>query len=453
MAKQASDGGDLLVHDGRVVSPEGVHSGAVLVLGGRVAAVGADVGAPGEVPRLDARGMLVFPGLIDPQVHFREPGLEHKEDLASGSLAAIAGGVTSFMEMPNTRPATTTPERLADKLARAAGRAHSDHAFFLGATAENAEHLGEWERLAGCAGVKVFMGSSTGDLLVRDDATLERVLRCGERRVAVHSEDEYRLQERYAALEPGANVVRHPQVRDVETALRSTRRLFDLVERTRRKVHLLHVSTAEEIALLRERDLGELVTCEVTPNHLILAAPECYERFGAWAQMNPPVRDVRHRDALREALADGAIDCIGSDHAPHTLAEKSEPYPRSPSGIPGVQTILPLLLTAVRDGWLALEDVARICCSAPARVYGIAGKGALAPGMDGDLVLVDPDVREPLRLEWLHSRAGYSPYVGLQTAGWPVVTVLRGRIAYRDRTPARSPHGRPLDFATGPART
>jgi dihydroorotase len=443
--------GDLLVHGGRLVLEGGVRPGDVLVLGGRVARVGEGWSAPPDVPRLDARGMLVFPGLIDPQVHFREPGLEHKEDLASGSLAAIAGGVTSFMEMPNTRPATTTPERLADKLARAAGRAHSDHAFFLGATAENADRLGEWERLPGCAGVKVFMGSSTGDLLVRDDATLERVLRSGERRVAVHSEDDYRLQERYAALEPGASVVRHPDVRDVETAVRSTRRLLDLVERTRRKIHLLHVSTAEEIALLRERDLGELATCEVTPNHLFLAAPECYERFGSKAQMNPPVRDARQRDGLRAALADGTIACIGSDHAPHTLAEKGEPYPRSPSGIPGVQTILPLLLTAVRDGWLKLEDVARVACSAPARVYGIDRKGALEQGFDGDLVLVDPHVREPLRLEWLRSRAGYSPYVGLETAGWPVVSVLRGRVAYRDHAAVGAPAGRPLSFAGVPA--
>jgi len=273
------------------------------------------------------------------------------------------------------------------------------------------------------------------------------VLRSGSRRVAVHSEDDYRLQERYAALEPGTSVVRHPEVRDVETAVRSTRRLLDLVERTRRKVHLLHVSTAEEIELLRERDLGELVTCEVTPNHLFLTAPECYERFGTKAQMNPPVRDARHRDALRAALADGTIACIGSDHAPHTLAEKSEPYPRSPSGIPGVQTILPLLLTAVRDGWLALEDVARVACSAPARVYDIARKGTLEVGNDGDLALVDPDVREPLKLEWLRSRAGYSPYEGLETAGWPRTVVLRGQVAYSRHATVGAPRGRPLAFA------
>lgn len=437
---------DMLVHGGRVVSPEGTSEADVWIVDGRVSAVGPGLEAPSETPRLDARGRLVFPGLIDPQVHFREPGNEHKEDLATGSLAAIAGGVTSFCEMPNTNPPTTTPESLVDKLNRARGRARADHAFFLGASAENADQLGEWETAPGCAGVKIFMGSSTGTLLVPDDETLERVLRSGRRRVAVHSEDEERLSTRYAALKPGASVSQHPDVRDVECAVRATRRLLDLVERTRRPVHLLHVSTAEEIALVRERDLGELLTVEVTPNHLFLCAPDCYEQFGARAQMNPPVRDARHRDALREALADGTISCIGSDHAPHTLEEKARPYPQSPSGIPGVQTILGLLLTAVRDGWLKLEDLPRVTSAAPAAVYGIERKGSLSPGSDGDLVLVDPNEEGPLDGSWLRSRAGYSPYEGTHLAGWPKTTVLRGRIIYDAHAPVGEADGQPLSY-------
>ncbi|MDG2304220.1 MAG: dihydroorotase [Candidatus Binatia bacterium] len=437
---------DLLVRGGRVVSPDSVTDADVWIEGGRVKAVGTRLAAPEGTPEIDAGGKLVLPGLIDPQVHFREPGNTHKEDLASGSLAAIAGGVTSFLEMPNTKPSTTTPELLTDKFERAKGRTHADHGFFLGASAENAEHLGEWEQAPGCAGVKVFMGSSTGSLLVADDETLERVLRSGSRRVAVHSEDEPRLIERYAAIQPGTPVTEHPNVRDVECAVRATRRLLDLVERTKRPVHLLHVSTAEEIALLRDRDLGELLTAEVTPNHLFLTAPDCYERFGSRVQMNPPVRVVRHRDTLREALADGTLSCIGSDHAPHAPDEKAKPYPECPSGIPGVQTILGLLLTAVRDGWLRLEDVARVSCSAPARVYGIQRKGGLAPGMDGDLVVVDADERGPLQREWLRSRAGYSPYEGAALAGWPLVTVLRGRIAYRDHAPVGAADGQPIQF-------
>ncbi|MDJ0974264.1 MAG: dihydroorotase [Planctomycetota bacterium] len=442
-----SQGGSILVRGGRVVSTDEVREADVLIHRGVVKAVGEDLTVPKGTPVVGAGGMLVFPGIVDSQVHFREPGNEHKEDLASGSLAAIAGGVTSFCEMPNTKPATTNPEALEDKLSRASGRCWSDHSFFLGATAENADQLGEWEGAPGCAGIKVFMGSSTGNLLVPDDETLERVLRSGSRRVAIHSEDEYRLKERYDAIEPGTHVREHPNVRDVESAVKSTTRLLNLVEKTGRKIHLLHVSTAEEIALLRERDLGELVTAELTPNHLFLEAPNCYDDYGAKAAMNPPVRDKRHQDVLREALADGTIACIGSDHAPHTLEEKARPYPTCPSGIPGVQTILPLLLTAVRDGWLSLEDVVRVGCAGGALVYGMEGKGSLEPGADGDVVIVDPEIREPIRLEWLRSRAGYSPYEGWTAAGWPVVTILRGEVAYRDHQTVGEPRGRPLRYA------
>ncbi|MHC4954479.1 MAG: dihydroorotase [Planctomycetota bacterium] len=438
---------DLLVHGGRLVTPEGVSEGDVLIRDGSIAAVGPGLTAPGEATLVDATGRLVFPGLIDTQVHFREPGLEHKEDLASGSLAAVGGGVTTFFEMPNTKPPTVTPAALEDKLARARGRAWADHAFFMGATRENADQLGDWERLPGCSGIKIFMGSSTGSLLVDDDDTLERVLRSGEHRIPVHSEDEARLRARYADVPPGAPYRIHPEVRDVEAAVISTTRLLNMAEKTGRKIHLLHVSTAEELDLLRERDLGELVTAEATPNHLFLVAPECYDVFGSLVQMNPPVRDQRHRDALREAIADGTIDVIGSDHAPHTLEEKQRPYPDSPSGIPGVQTILPLLLVGVREGWIDLPRVARLTADGPARIYGIRNKGRLAPGCDGDVVLVDPSIGDPLPLEWLHSRAGYSPYLGLPLAGWPTTTILRGRVVYRDHAPVGEPDGRPAELA------
>ncbi len=439
-------GSDLWIRGGEVVLEGAGQRADVWVEGGRLRALGADLEPPAGIPVVDATGLLVFPGLIDPQVHFREPGLEHKEDIASGSLAAIAGGVTSFCEMPNTRPPTTSPEALEDKLHRADGRAAADYAFFLGATAENADRLGEWEQAEGCAGVKLFMGSSTGNLLVADDATIERVLRSGTRRVAVHSEDEERLKQRYAAMGPNASVLQHPEVRDVGCALRATTRLLDLVEKTQRPVHVLHLSTAEEVALIRERDLGQLVTCEVTPNHLFLEAPDCYEQFGARAQMNPPVRDRRHQDALREALVDGTITCIGSDHAPHTIDEKAQPYPKSPSGIPGVQTILPLLLAATRDGWLRRQDIVRICVRGPILAYGYADKEPGVVGSDGDFVLVDPNIQEPLQLDWLHSRAGYSPYEGMMLAGWPVTTILRGTVVYEDHALVGEPSGRMLRY-------
>jgi dihydroorotase len=438
--------GELFVEGGQVVGHGGPAVADVWIRGGKVAAVGGELRPPPTTPRLDARGLWVLPGLIDPQVHFREPGLEHKEDLASGSTAAVAGGMTVFLEMPNTKPPTTDRAALEDKLRRAAGRCRADHGFFVGATAENAERLGDLESLPGCAGVKLFMGSSTGGLLVRHDADIERVLRSGRRRVTVHAEDEDLLEQNYRSLGPGQPVTRHPQVRSVQAALRATTRLLDLAERTGRPVHVLHVSTAEEVDLFVERDLGELVTFEVTPNHVFLTAPDCYEQRGSWAQMNPPVREARHRDRLREALATGLAACIGSDHAPHTAEEKARPYPQSPSGIPGVQTTLTLLLTAIRDGWLNWSDVLRLCHEGPRRVYGLEGKGLLEPGTDGDLVLVDPRRSGPLPAEWLHSRSPCNPFLGVELAGLPVTTVLRGDVVYRDGAPVGEARGRAVRF-------
>jgi len=438
---------DLLVHGGRLVTPDGITDGDILIRDGSIVSVGPDLTAPVGAQVVEATGKLVFPGLIDTQVHFREPGLTHKEDLASGSLAAVGGGVTTFFEMPNTKPPTVTPAALQDKLDRARGRSWADHAFFMGATADNADHLREWERLPGCAGVKIFMGSSTGSLLVDETEALERVLRSGSHRVPVHSEDEARLRARYADVVPGSPYRIHPEVRDVEAAVISTTRLLNLAEKTQRPVHLLHVSTAEELDLLRERDLGELVTAEATPNHLFLTAPDCYDVLGSLVQMNPPVRDERHRDALRQAIADGVIDVIGSDHAPHTLDEKQRPYPESPSGIPGVQTILPLLLLAVKEGWLSLEQIPLLTAAGPARIYDIQKKGTIAADFDGDLTIVDPNVTDPLPLEWLHSRAGYSPYLGLPLAGWPVTTILRGRVVYDNHAPVGEPDGEPAVLA------
>ncbi|MDH3591845.1 MAG: dihydroorotase [Planctomycetota bacterium] len=430
---------DLWIRGGTVVAPDGVATRDLFVSDGRFCEA-----APEGATVIDAAGKLVFPGLIDTQVHFREPGLTHKEDLASGSLAAVAGGVTTFFEMPNTKPATTTPDALEDKLQRAAGRAWADHAFFIGATAENADRLDDWEHLPGCCGVKIFMGSSTGSLLVDDAAVVERILRGGQRPVAVHAEDEARLRERYAAVEVGSPYNIHPEVRDPQAALIATTRLLDLAEKTGRRVHVLHISTADEIALLRARDLKGLVTAEATPNHLFLEAPDCYNRFGSRAQMNPPVRDAHHRDAIRQGVVDGVITCIGSDHAPHTLEEKDKPYPTCPSGIPGVQTTLGLMLTAVRDGWLSLQDVARLTAAAPAAIYEIRNKGAIAAGHDADLTIVDPEITQPLPEQWLRSRAGYSPFCGVELAGWPVVTILRGEVVYRDHEPVGDPIGAPV---------
>jgi dihydroorotase len=434
---------ELIVKGGRVATPGGVVETDLGVTDGRIAVLGdLDPGRGGVV--LDAAGLHVLPGVIDTQVHFREPGLEHKEDLASGTAAAALGGVTAVFEMPNTKPNTLDAADLEDKLARARGRAWTDHAFFIGAAAENAESLGEVERLPGCAGVKVFMGSSTGSLLVDDDETLLEVLRNGRRRVAIHAEDEDRLRERLALVRGGASVDQHPVWRDEETALRATRRILALARRAGRRIHVLHVTTAEEMPLLAAHK--DVATVEVTPQHLTLAAPDCYQRLGTLAQMNPPIRAARHREALWRALGQGVVDVIGSDHAPHSREEKAGDYPATPSGMPGVQTLLPLLLDHMNAGRLSLERLVDLTSAGPQRIYGIAGKGRIAAGYDADLTLVDLKARREVTGKWLASKCGWSPFEGMTVTGWPMATVIRGRIVMREDTLQDTPAGRPVRF-------
>lgn len=434
---------DLVIKGGEVFTPSGLQACDLGVTGGRIAAIDSiDEGQAAEV--FDAAGLTVLPGIIDTQVHFREPGLEHKEDLESGSRAAAMGGVTSFFEMPNTSPSTLSAEDLADKLARAEGRAWCDHAFFMGAARENLDDLPILERLPGCAGVKVFMGSSTGSLLVDTDEDLRAVLANGARRVAIHSEDEARLRDRFALVRGGADPGKHPLWRDVETALTATRRLLALARAVGRRVHVLHVTTAEELPLLA--DNKDIVTVEVTPQHLTLAAPECYERLGTLAQMNPPIREARHREALWRAVTEGLVDVVGSDHAPHTKEEKAGDYPATPSGMPGVQTLPVLLLDHLAAGRLTLARLVDLTSAGPQRIYGIAGKGRIALGYDADLTIVDLKARREITADWLQSKCGWSPFEGMRVTGWPMATILRGRIVMRDGELAETPSGEAVRF-------
>ena len=434
---------DLIVKGGTLATPSGIAPADVAVTAGRIAGIGAlDGAAAAEV--FDAGGLHVLPGAIDTQVHFREPGHEHKEDLATGTAAAALGGIAAVFEMPNTSPSTLSAEALDDKLARAKGRAWVDHAFFMGAAAENAAELARLELLPGCCGVKIFMGSSTGSLLVEDDETLLEVLKSGRRRVAVHAEDEDRLRERLEIARQGAAVAFHPEWRDEETARLATERLMALARRAGRRVHVLHVTTAEEIPLLAANK--DLATVEVTPQHLTLAAPECYDRLGTRAQMNPPIRAARHREALWRAVAQGVVDVIGSDHAPHSLEEKAKPYPTSPSGMPGVQTLLPLLMDHVNAGRLTLERLVDLTSAGPARIYGIAGKGRIAVGYDADLSIVDLKAKREITADWLASKCGWSPFEGRRVTGWPVATVIRGRVVMREAELLGDPAGAPVRF-------
>jgi dihydroorotase len=434
---------DMILRNGMVVTPGGTLRTNIAVTDGRIRAIGDLLGAS-AADDLDLRGLTVLPGVIDTQVHFREPGLEHKEDLESGTRAAAQGGVVAIFEMPNTKPSTTTADAIRDKLARAQGRAWVDHAFFIGAASDNIDHLAEWERIPGCAGIKVFMGSSTGNLLVADDETLGRVLAQGFRRVAVHCEDEGRLIERKHVAEEGAHPRVHHQWRDVETALMASKRLVALAEKAGRRVHVLHVTTAEEMEFLAGHK--DIATVETTPQHLTLAAPECYERLGTYAQMNPPIRGIRHRDALWAAIADGVVDVLGSDHAPHTREEKDKPYPQSPSGMTGVQTLVPLMLDHVNHGRLSLERLVDLTSGGPARIYNIAGKGRIAVGYDADFTVVDMKAERTITNDWIESRCGWTPFDGQKVTGWPVATIVRGLTVMRDGQLLGSAAGEPVRF-------
>lgn len=433
---------DLLLRGGTVVTPGGEGLADIGVRDGKIVAIGS-LGAADAGETVNATGLHILPGVIDSQVHFREPGLEHKENLETGARSAALGGVCTVFEMPNTNPSTITPDMLLDKLARAKDRMDVDHAFYAGATKENPHLLGEMEQMQGCCGVKVFMGSSTGSLLVDDDEGVEAVLRAIKRRAAFHSEDEFRLKER-ASLAVQGDWNSHPVVRDVETAVSSTTRLIRIARKTGKRIHVLHISTEEELELLREAK--DVASVECLPQHLTLAAPDCYDRLGAYAQMNPPIRETRHREALWRAVNAGIVDVMGSDHAPHTIEEKSRPYPASPSGMPGVQTTVPIMLTHVANGKLSLQRFVELTSAGPQRVFGMATKGRIAEGYDADFTLVDLKRKETITREWSKSKSDWTPFEGFEATGWPVGTIVRGRSVMRDGEITQRGGGAPVRF-------
>lgn len=433
---------DLILTGGTVVNHDGEGLRDVGVKEGRIAAIG-DLGQASAGETIDCRGLHILPGVVDSQVHFREPGLEHKEDLETGSRAAVLGGVTAVFEMPNTNPLTTSEAALADKVRRASGRMHCDFAFWVGGTRDNAGDAGELERLPGAAGIKVFMGSSTGDLLVEDDEGVAAILRNTRRRAAFHSEDEFRLRERLGERIEG-DPSSHPVWRDEIAALRCTERLVRIARKARARIHVLHISTAEEIAFLeRHKDVA---TCEATPHHLTLSADD-YARLGTLIQMNPPVRAARHRDGAWHGIAQGIVDVLGSDHAPHTLAEKSKPYPASPSGMTGVQTLVPIMLDHVNAGRLTLQRFVDLSSHGPQRIFGMARKGRIAAGYDADFTIVDLKRRETITNAQAGSKAGWTPYDGKEVTGWPIGTIVRGQRIMWDGEIVAPGQGRAVEFS------
>jgi dihydroorotase len=435
---------DLLIQNGTVVLPGGLERADIGVRHGVVVTLAPGSAAEaGEV--IDATGLHVLPGLIDAHTHLRDPAQAAVESIPSGTRAAVLGGLCAIFDMPNGNPSITTAEHLQAKKDFAATRSWCDLGLYIGAARGNIEALAALELMEGVCAVKVFAGSSTGDLLIEDDETLEQVMRSGRRRVAYHSEDEYRLRERRPLFHEGMPYAAHAEWRDVEAAFLGTRRLMALARKTGRPAHILHVSTAEELDYLQ--DYRDIATVEVLLNHLTQWAPDAYDRLGPYAVMNPPIRDARHREAAWAAVRDGMVDVVGSDHAPHSRAAKQKPWPLCAAGLTGVQTIVPVMLDHVSAGRLSLMRLADLMCAGPARVYGVRGKGRIALGYDADFTLVDMARRRVIEESWIASPCGWTPFAGMAVTGWPVATIIRGQTVMRDDEVLGEPQGRLVSFA------
>ncbi|MEG4964811.1 MULTISPECIES: dihydroorotase [unclassified Microcoleus] len=431
----------LLIRRARILLPDGEFLvGDVQICDGKIVRVAPEIAASGD-REIDAMGLTLLPGVIDPQVHFREPGLEHKEDLFTASCACAKGGVTSFLEMPNTRPLTTTQAALDDKLSRAAEKCLVNYGFFIGATPEN---LPDLLTANPTPGIKVFMGSMHGQLLVDGEATLEAIFAKGDRLIAVHAEDQARINQRRQEFAGISDVAVHSQIQDNQAALLATQLALKLSHKYQRRLHILHLSTGDEAELLRQ-EKPSWVTAEVTPQHLLLNT-SAYQKIGSLAQMNPPLREPRDNQILWQALLDGVIDFIATDHAPHTLAEKAQDYPNTPSGMPGVETSLPLMLTQAVEGRCTVAQVANWMSAAVAKAYKIPKKGAISPGFDADLVLVDLDNYRPVVREEMVTKCGWSPFEGWSLTGWPAITVVGGKVVFENGKLDTNMRGEALTF-------
>ena len=438
-----SSDSSLLIRNGCVLLPDGSFlQGNVEIQGGTITQVSPSLGQGRPADReIDATGLTVLPGVIDPQVHFREPGLEYKEDLFTASCACAKGGVTSFLEMPNTKPLTSSQEALTAKLALAASKCLVNYGFFIGATSDNVDEL---NRAEPSPGIKIFMGSMHGALLVDQDDALEQIFAQGSRLIAVHAEDQARIRQRREEFAGITDPAIHSVIQDNQAALLATQKALRLSKKYQRRLHILHMSTADEAELLRQ-DKPAWVTAEVTPQHLVLNT-SAYARIGTRAQMNPPLRSPHDNEILWQALLDGVIDFIATDHAPHTLEEKARDYPNTPSGMPGVETSLPIMLTQAKEGRCTVAQVSHWMSTAVAKSYQIPNKGAIAPGYDADLVLVDLDTYRPVVREELLTKCGWSPFEGWNLTGWPVVTIVGGQVVFEKGTVNPEIRGRALHF-------
>ena len=419
---------DLILKNGTVYTPEATEITDIAVKDGKIVDFGSFDNAE-EI--IDCTNLFVFPGLIDTQCHFREPGGEHKETLETGTLSAALGGVTGIFEMPNTNPLTITPEAMEFKLKKAHETSYVDFAFYFGGTAEYAEHLSEWENIDGVCGIKIFMGASNGDLLSATDEEIDAIVANGKRVIAVHAEDESIMNENKVTILGDSNdVAMHYKWRSEESCLNATKRIVTIAKKYSRKVHILHITTAQEMAFLKANK--DIASAEVLANHLTLHAPDCYDMFGTLAQQNPPIREKHHQDALWAAVADGTVDIVASDHAPHTLDEKSGTYPNTPSGTPGVQTLIPIMLNHVHEGRLSYERLVDLMAYGPYRIHKIKNKCLIRKGFNADFTVVDPKAEHIISNAEQASKSGWTPYDGKKVVGFPKMTIIGGKTIMRD---------------------
>ena len=419
---------DLILKNGTVFTPEATEITDIAVKDGKIVDCGSFDNAE-EI--IDCTNLFVFPGLIDTQCHFREPGGEHKETLETGTLSAALGGVTGIFEMPNTNPLTITPEAMEFKLKKAHETSYVDFAFYFGGTAEYAEHLSEWENIDGVCGIKIFMGASNGDLLSATDEEIDAIVANGKRVIAVHAEDESIMNENKVTILGDSNdVAMHYKWRSEESCLNATRRIVKIAKKYSRKVHILHITTAQEMAFLKANK--DIASAEVLANHLTLHAPDCYDTFGTLAQQNPPIREKHHQDALWAAVADGTVDIVASDHAPHTLDEKSGTYPNTPSGTPGVQTLIPIMLNHVHEGRLSYERLVDLMAYGPYRIHKIKNKCLIRKGFNADFTVVDPKAEHIISNAEQASKSGWTPYDGKKVVGFPTMTIIGGKTIMRE---------------------
>jgi dihydroorotase len=433
---------DLILRGGRCVLPWREEITDVGVIAGRISEIG-DLRTAKAQSVIDCRGLHVLPGLTDAHVHLRDPGDPTVETMEAGTKGAVLGGLTSIFDMPNTAPPLTSKEALDTKRDYAEGRNWCDIGFYVSAANSNVSELGELEREANVCGVKLFAGGSTGDLLVPDDETIEKAMRNGRRRMSFHAEDEYRVQERKKRYVDGNPHRLHPEWRDLECAMLGTRRIIALARKCNRQAHILHVSTAEELDYLK--DCRDIATVEVLVNHLT-QTDEAYDRLGGFAVMNPPIRSERHKIAAWEAIANGTVDVVGSDHAPHSRFAKERPWPQTSAGLTGVQTLVPIMLDHVSAGRLSLSRLTDLMAAGPARVYGSLCKGRLAAGYDADFTVVDMKKERIIEESWIVSPCGWTPFAGHTCKGWPVMTIVRGDVVMREDSLLGTARGKPIRF-------